>query len=356
MKRIRILKKKDQGETMEAQFHRSISNSPFGIPEEVYSKLQQIYLILTGSSYPSGIVSDDAIQTLLVAIENYVGISSTFSVGAFSIPENVRDRLRTLYQRICGTSYSQCSAVPEDLYKILKNILFASSIYGHWKFNEGVGAIATDSSWRGHNGTLINMGPADWIPGKVGSNALTFLLTTPKYIDLGNFASFERTDSFSIECWFKISVIFGGLYHLASKMENADPFKGWSLRINTEKIEFILSSKFNDPGQSLLRIRTINGFNDGNWHHLIVTYPGNSLASGVKIYVDKVSEALITVVDNLSGTIINAINLNFASRAGGSWAYTGDLDEIVIWTKELTQTEVTYRYNSGNGRENFEIN
>lgn len=348
--RQRFNKKKDE---MIAQFKPSMPSSPFGIPEEVYSKLQQIHLFLTGSSYPNDIVNDDTIQTLLVNIENHVGIGSSFSVGAFSIPEDVRDRLRTLYFRICGTSYSQCSAIPEDLYKILKNILFASSIYGHWKFNEGTGLTATDSSWRSHNGTLINMGPADWIAGKVGSNALTFLLTTPKYIDLGNFASFERTDSFSLECWFKTSVI--GLSHLLAKMENGGDFRGWGLRVNSGTLELVLSSKFNDPGQSILRVRTINTFNDGLWHHLVVTYPGNSLAAGIRIYLDNVSQALVTVVDNLSGTIINTINLNFASRAGGAWAYTGDLDEIVIWTKELTQAEVTYRYNSGNGRENFEI-
>lgn len=101
-------------------------SSPFGIPEDVYSKLQEIHLFLTGSSYPDQIVNDDTIQELLVNIENHVGISSSFSVGAFSIPEDVRDRFRTLYQKICGTSYPQCSAIPEDLYKILENI--ASSI------------------------------------------------------------------------------------------------------------------------------------------------------------------------------------------------------------------------------------
>lgn len=332
-----------------------MSSSPFGVPENIYSKLQEIHLSLTGSSYPDDIINDDTIQELLVNIENHVGISSSFSVGIFSIPEEVRDRFRTLYQRICGTSYPQCSAVPEDLYKILENILFASSIYGHWKFNEGVGITAFDSSWRSHNGTLVNMGPADWIPGKVGSNALTFFAATPKYIDLGNFASFERTDPFSLECWFKTSVI-GGLNHLLAKMENAGNFRGWGLRVNIGTVEVILSSIFGGPGQSILRVRTINTFNDGVWHHLVVTYLGNSLATGIQIYVDNISQPLVTVVDNLTSTITNAINLKFAAREGGAYAYTGDLDEIVIWTKELTQAEVTYRYNSGNGRENFEIN
>jgi hypothetical protein len=289
-----------------------------------------------------------------VNIENHVGISSSFSVGVFSVPEDVRDRLRTLYQRVCGTSYSQCSAIPEDLYKILENILFASSIYGHWKFNGGVGLVATDSSWRSHNGTLINMGPANWIPGKVGSNALTFSMPSGQYINLGDFAGFERTDPFSIECWFKTSVV-GGLYHLLAKMENVGNFRGWGLRVNTGTVEFILSSKFGAPGQSVLRIRTMNTFNDGTWHHLVVTYDGNSLATGIAIYVDNISQALVTVVDNLSSTILNTTNLNFAARADGVYSYTGDLDEIVIWTRELTQSEVTYRYNSGNGRENFEI-
>jgi hypothetical protein len=335
--------------------YKNRSSSPFGNPEDVYLKLQQIHLILTGNSYPDNIINDDTIQELLVNIENHVGITSSFSVGIFSISEDVRDRLKTLYQRICGTSYSQCSAVPEDLYRILENILFASSIYGHWKLNEGTGIIAIDSSWRSHNGTLINMIPADWIPGKVGSNALTFFAATPKHITLADFANFERTDPFSLECWFKTSVV-GGLNHLLSKMENAGNFRGWALRVNSGKVEFVLSSIFGGVGQSMLRMRTVNDFNDGIWHHAIITYDGSSLATGVRVYIDNISRALVTVVDNLLSTIINATNLNFAARTGGAYAYSGELDEIVIWAKELTQEEVTYRYNNGTGRETFEIN
>src|SRR3989344_702743 len=48
----------------------------------------------------------------------------------------------------------------------------ATSFVGHWKFDEGFGMIANDSSGNGNTGVLIN-GPS-WVTGKVGGGALLF--------------------------------------------------------------------------------------------------------------------------------------------------------------------------------------
>lgn len=350
MKKIKLrFRKKENG--MKAQYKPSIPSSPFGIPEDVYSKFQQIYLVLTGSSYPSGIVNDDSIQTLLVAIENYVGITSTFSVGTFSIPENVRDRIRALHTRIGGGSYSQKSADPETLYKILVDSVFPSYIYGHWKLNESSGIAASDSSWHLRNGTLVN-NPI-WIVGKL-SNAIRFSGLIPvQYVDLGNIASFERTNSFSIEFWMS-TIQIGGPNHIIARMENAGDFRGWAIRSFNGSLEFTLSSVFNAPGQSLLRIRTNNFYNDGSWKHVVITYDGSSSPTGTIVYVNGVVQVCTTIVNNLTSTIINAVNLRFGSRDGSGFRYIGDLDEVVIYNKVLSLSEVLYRYNSGSGRDNYE--
>src|SRR3989338_9400755 len=47
-----------------------------------------------------------------------------------------------------------------------------TGLVSHWKFDEGFGMIANDSSGNGNTGVLIN-GPS-WVTGKVGTGALQF--------------------------------------------------------------------------------------------------------------------------------------------------------------------------------------
>ena len=44
---------------------------------------------------------------------------------------------------------------------------------GHWKFDEGTGVVAVDSSVSSNNGSLRNMTAVDWVDGKFGK-ALDF--------------------------------------------------------------------------------------------------------------------------------------------------------------------------------------
>jgi len=58
--------------------------------------------------------------------------------------------------------------------------------------------------------------------------------------------------------------------------------------------------------------------------------------------------------DNLTNTIQTSVNCQINGYNNGSGAFIACLiDEALIYDKELTQSEVTYRYNSGSGRENW---
>ena len=52
----------------------------------------------------------------------------------------------------------------------------------------------------------------------------------------------------------------------------------------------------------------------------------------------------------ISGTIINSANF-FIGQFNSTDYFNGLIDEVVIYDCELTQTQITYRYNSGAGRE-----
>ncbi len=225
-----------------------------------------------------------------------------------------------------------------------------TNVYAHYHLNESSGSSIPDSSGNGRNGTTINMEDSDWVTGKLG-NCLQFDGVN-EYVNCGDIASFERTDSFSIEFWFKTTTDLARL--IITKGLKDGTYRGWVVATSPGgKIVATLYSSYS-ANNYLSIITSSGGFFDGTWHHVIFTYDGTSTASGCHIYIDNTDMALTIDKDNLSGTIINTANCQISGRQGVSALYTGQIDEVVIYDKELIQSEVTYRYNSGTGRENVQ--
>jgi len=75
----------------------------------------------------------------------------------------------------------------------------------------------------------------------------------------------------------------------------------------------------------------------------------------MKIYTDNI-ESSANVYDSLSNPVSNSHNFYFAIREDllshiGDYWWDGELDEVVIYDKELNSTEVAFRYNTGTGTE-----
>jgi hypothetical protein len=159
-----------------------------------------------------------------------------------------------------------------------------------------------------------------------------------EYINCGDIASFERTNSFSISLWLKTSVSINSIP--IARQESSGNYRGWRIVFFSNKINFALYN-------STINCISVSGsvaVQDGLWHHIVITYNGSSLASGVKIYTDGVLNTLTTLSNTLTDTIINSVPMTIGWRYLASTYYTGNLDEISIWNKELSQYDVTEIY------------
>jgi len=72
-----------------------------------------------------------------------------------------------------------------------------NQLVGYWKFDEGSGDIANDSSGYGNHGALIN-GPV-WVPGVQGT-ALD-LDGAEDYVEVPDHSSLDIAGPFTIMCW-----------------------------------------------------------------------------------------------------------------------------------------------------------
>jgi len=90
------------------------------------------------------------------------------------------------------------------------------------------------------------------------------------------------------------------------------------------------------------------------WTHLLWTYSGSGLASGVKMYVNGVEwtarfTALDTLGSNLPISTPTTSNIGAYTANSGQYAWYGSVDEFGFWSKELSNSEASALYNGGLG-------
>ena len=78
---------------------------------------------------------------------------------------------------------------------------------------------------------------------------------------------------------------------------------------------------------------------DGNWHNIVITY--NSSATNLKAYTDGV-ETYNATYDAGTNNVIDRIS---EDTYGNYWK--GNLDELAVWTSELSASDATSIYNGG---------
>lgn len=154
--------------------------------------------------------------------------------------------------------------------------------------------------------------------------------------------SFERTSPFSVVFWLKTTSAY--FQQLVTKTRLEDIYRGWEVSINTTagKVHFRLDNTLFTNGVSCDFDATVT---DGAWHHVVVTYSGNSDISGIAGYIDGQLRTKSLVVNILSATTVNTAPVRLGSH--DQVFYTGELDECAIYGRALTAAEAVTLYGGG---------
>jgi hypothetical protein len=196
-----------------------------------------------------------------------------------------------------------------------------AELVGHWKFNEGEGTIAHDSSGNGNDGTLE--GSPQWVPGQIG-NALAF--DGNSWVNCGDILTL--TEALTITCWVNPDDLTGDRGFVTREASFAFKSSGNILRFTT-------------PG-----ILDYNGNNTvlevGVWQHVSVTFVP-SQTEGLIFYLNGVES------DRLNSTGLNAGTGPF--RMGNNqWSqlYLGMIDDVQVYDHILTPEEIGQAMLGGN--------
>ena len=235
----------------------------------------------------------------------------------------------------------------------------------------GAGAEAFDWSWNGHvtiftipwenpynllgdlstnkfQGTMTNMESGDVSADSPGAGATysTNFGGVDEFVTMGNVLDFARTEPFSISAWFKTVSAAAGF--LVAK-EIAGIPTGYDFYVSaTGRISCGLINTY--PTKWIQKYTDAVGYNDGAWHHAVVTWDGDVAggAVGVKFYVDGALAASSIGADTLAANSINnGASLNIGRRQSTGDYFVGRMCHVSIFNKELSLAEAQAIYNAG---------
>lgn len=179
------------------------------------------------------------------------------------------------------------------------------------------------------------------------TKSLVLASASTQYVTFGDNLDIERTDTVSISMWVKFTDVTTAQM-LYSKQDSNSPYRGPFLELTNSGTTVIFQLNNTDATNAIDRRFNSLSLDDDTWYHFVVTYAGDSAATGVKFYIDGVEKAGTTQTDNLNATTINAIDANIGGYANGAaLKFDGQMDEISWWTVTLSESDVTTIYNAG---------
>jgi hypothetical protein len=210
-----------------------------------------------------------------------------------------------------------------------------------WKFDDGTGTSALDSSGNGRTGTLI--ATPLWVPGRVTSG-LQF--TGANYVD-SSYAT--NLSAFSVSAWFKTSAAaqsgFGGIIVGKLASNGMQSGQGWFLKMggpsnNPDQLEATIQ----EAGGTAFAQNTVSGLVDGKWHHAVMTV---NLATGTcQLYVDFDPALYRIASDAAVNDISGAENVRVGNDVNSEF-FIGSVDEVLIYSRILAEEDIYALYQYG---------
>lgn len=227
-------------------------------------------------------------------------------------------------------------------------------LLAYWSCDAGSGTVLGDDTGNENNGTIVS---SMWnnthcilgdCLGPFASGKNITLDSTPS-----NF-NFTHTDSFSISLWFNATVWTGTNQFLVQKsIGNTGGDTGWVIYLDESTDDRIYWWLTTTSGTNSIVVHTnaSKSLDEGNLYHLVVVYNGSATASEVLFYINGTKYDTVVDSDTLSSApaYITPEEFVFGSKVSGTEPYSGYMDEIAIWNRTISSSEVTDLWNEGVG-------
>jgi parallel beta-helix repeat protein len=214
-------------------------------------------------------------------------------------------------------------------------VVAEGGLVGHWKFDEGSGATAYDSSGYAHDGTIYG---ASWVPGKNGT-ALGFDGVEDR-VEVEHDANLDPgTEGFTLTAWVKPSIVMEFPDHQRIVWKNSG-----SPMLNGYYLSLVGSSFIFGVGDGSSKAEPMGGEAEaGVWYFVVGVrdrVSGRAVVYLNGVQVDERTDA--------SGDIDYTGKLLFGGRNDYSVEFfNGRIDDVRIYSRTLATNELLELYQAG---------
>ena len=200
----------------------------------------------------------------------------------------------------------------------------ASTLTGHWTFDEGSGTVANDSSAGGHPLTLQN--GASWGPGVVGPSALS-LSGSGQYAEAAS-ALIDTTHSFTVSAWVNLSNTNG---YQTFVSQDGSQVSGFYLQLRGDTNRFAFTRIAYDSPAGLGTIASASSIipQPGEWYHLTGVY--DSVKQTISLYVNGTLQQTQSFVPNWQASGPFAVGRGFFNGNKTDFV-SGRIDDVRIYS------------------------
>lgn len=213
-------------------------------------------------------------------------------------------------------------------------------LVGYWNFSEGSGSIAFDKSGYDVTGSFAGTNVPTWVAGKLGTGVA--FSTSTSWITLGKPSSLYLP-SLTVSAW----VNYTSAPNIGSALDmNNQANYGWVVNIHQ-------NGATGAAAEGRIAVYTYSGgwvaaytsaavLTAGVWAHVLWTYANGG---SVQLYINGSTSGTVSAA-RPAGIQYSSNLFTFGREVGGNTnQYYGSLDEVLIYNRVLSQTEIDLIYN-----------
>lgn len=204
----------------------------------------------------------------------------------------------------------------------------SEGLVGWWKFDEGSGSIAGDSSGKKNHGKLV--GDARWVPGHLGQ-ALQFREAGSR-VTIPDAPLLRITGDLTIALWFRKDLSPSDWARLVGKGEYGTRNYGlWAgATFHQDQLMF---QQWDDARHELFALNSHFHTVIGQWTHAAALVKGEE----AYLYVGGVLDVSIHRKAGTPATAPDPVTIGFA---GWDAQFSGAIDDVRIYNRALTEPEI----------------
>lgn len=285
--------------------------------------------VLDGSQSGTPVLTENSTQNVMIG-ENPDARSREWNgeLDELAIWSRVltTEEIATLYANGAGKPLSDFLPPPIDL---------ADGLKAYWNFDGHLYDSVKD-----FHGTARGTNPLAYVDGKTGFGKAIKLDGTDQFVEItgGNEDELEFPGgSMSIAGWFKVDAFDTAWQCLLSKGEG----ENYRIARRSESNTIAYAGGVAEGADDVPSV------NDGQWHHFVAVSDAAGTDFGTALYVDGVRRAVNATKPVLASSTFHLMLGENPGSRGREWK--GELDDIAIWNRVLSEAEVSALYNSGAG-------